>query len=181
MRLVDTSLAGVKILEPQIYRDSRGFFMESYNQQTFSELVGESVVFVQDNHSRSSKGVLRGLHYQAAPKAQGKLVRVALGEVLDVVVDIRPQSPTFGRWLGVVLSAENQRQLWVPPGFAHGFYVRSPVVEYLYKTTDYYSSAHEGSIAWDDQTLGIDWQLESEPIISEKDRAAAAFNAANYL
>lgn len=181
MKVLSTSLSGVKILEPQVHEDSRGFFMESYSQKVFCELLGESVVFVQDNHSRSAKGVLRGLHYQASPMAQGKLVRVVVGEILDVVVDIRTQSPTFGEWESIILSAENKRQLWIPPGFAHGFYVLSDVAECLYKTTDYYSSAHERSIAWDDKTLGIDWQLRSDPIVSEKDRSSPAFDESNYL
>lgn len=181
MKVLDTDLLGVKILEPKIYEDSRGFFMESFNQESFNTLLNLNVTFVQDNHSRSVKGVLRGLHYQVSPKEQGKLVRVVAGEVLDVVVDIRPQSLTFGKWISVILSAENKRQLWVPPGFAHGFYVRSAEVDYLYKTTDYYSSLYERSMAWDDKTLAIDWELNSAPIVSEKDRYAPPFYVADFV
>jgi len=181
MKVLETSLSGVKILEPQVHEDSRGFFMESYSQRVLDDLLGEAVTFVQDNHSRSTKGVLRGLHYQVAPKEQGKLVRVTVGEILDVVVDMRRQSPTFGQWESTILSAENKRQLWVPPGFAHGFYVLSDVADCLYKTTSYYSSECERSILWCDEQLGINWQLFAEPVVSEKDQGAPVFAAANYV
>lgn len=181
MKVLDTPLTGVKILEPQLYKDSRGFFMESYSRKVFDDLLGEPIEFVQDNHSRSTKGVLRGLHYQVSPKEQGKLVRVVVGEILDVVVDIRRDSPTFGQWASTILSSTNNRQLWIPPGFAHGFYVLSDVADCLYKTTSYYSSEHERSILWCDKQLGIDWQLFAEPSISEKDRVAPVFDSANYV
>ena len=181
MRLLNTRLPDVKIIEPRVYEDARGFFMESFNQKDFTDLLGAPIVFVQDNQSRSGKGVLRGLHYQLSPREQGKLVRVVVGEVLDVVVDIRPQSSSYGQWVSVILSAENKRQLWVPPGFAHGFYVLSEVADYLYKTTDYYSPDDERAIAWDDKTLAIDWQLRAEPIISEKDRCAPPFSGKNSI
>ncbi len=181
MNILETKLAGVKILEPRRFGDERGFFMESYNRAVFDEMAGTPVCFVQDNHSRSSKGVLRGLHYQAAPRAQGKLGRVLQGAVLDVVVDIRRASPHFGHWFSVVLTAENQRQLWIPAGFAHGFYVLSDVADYFYKTTEYYSPSHERSVRWNDADLAIDWQLSGEPILSEKDRSAPRFDSAEYL
>jgi dTDP-4-dehydrorhamnose 3,5-epimerase len=181
MKAINTALEGVKILEPQCFADARGFFMESYNQTQLNELLGEALVFVQDNHSHSTKNVLRGLHYQVSPKEQGKLVRVVQGEVLDVVVDIRPSSSTYGCWLSVILSAENKRQLWIPAGFAHGFHVRSDTADYLYKTTDYYSQEHERSIAWNDVYLAIDWQLREPPVISEKDAKATAFIPAKHL
>ena len=164
-----------------MFADVRGFFMESYNKATFDELLGKSVDFVQDNHSHSKKGVLRGLHYQIAPRMQGKLVRVVQGEVLDVVVDIRKSSATLGDWFSTILSAENRHQLWIPPGFAHGFQVLSDTADYLYKTTEFYSPIHERSIAWDDKHLAIDWPLSDEPLVSEKDRSAQAFLLAEYL
>ncbi|WP_136680209.1 dTDP-4-dehydrorhamnose 3,5-epimerase [Neptunomonas sp. XY-337] len=168
MKVIETTLPDVLILEPTVFGDERGFFMESFNQQRFKELTGLERDFVQDNHSKSAHGVLRGLHYQIK-QPQGKLVRVTAGEVLDVAVDIRRSSETFGQWVGVRLSADNKRQLWVPEGFAHGFVVLSESAEFLYKTTDYYAPEHERSIRWDDPELGIDWQLESAPLVSAKD------------
>ena len=177
MNVIKTAIPDVLIIEPKVFGDARGFFYESFNGRAFDEAVGRHVEFVQDNHSRSSKGVLRGLHYQIQ-QPQGKLVRVARGAVFDVAVDVRKSSPTFGKWVGVELSEDNHRQLWVPPGFAHGFLVLSETAEFLYKTTDYYAPAHERCIAWDDPDVGIDWPLEeagiSAPILSEKDRKGFA-------
>ncbi len=180
MNVIDTAIAEVKIIEPKVFGDERGFFYESFNQARFEAAIGRSVNFVQDNHSRSAKGVLRGLHYQLQ-QAQGKLVRCTLGEVFDVAVDIRRSSPTFGQWVGVSLSAENKRQLWVPEGFAHGFLVVSEVAEFLYKTTDYYAPAHERAIRWDDAQLGIQWPLQSAPALSAKDAAALSFAEAEVF
>ncbi|WPC05486.1 dTDP-4-dehydrorhamnose 3,5-epimerase [Pseudomonas benzenivorans] len=170
MKVIQTELPGVLILEPKVFGDERGFFYESFNARAFAEATGLNPEFVQDNHSRSQRGVLRGLHYQVQ-QAQGKLVRVTAGEVYDVAVDIRRASPTFGRWVGVQLSAENKRQLWVPEGFAHGFLVLSEFAEFLYKTTDYYAPTHERCIRWDDTTLAIDWPLTQAPQLSAKDQA----------
>ncbi len=169
MNVIDTAIADVKILEPKVFGDERGFFYESFNQKQFEAAIGRKVEFVQDNHSRSVKGVLRGLHYQVS-QPQGKLVRVAVGEVFDVAVDIRKDSPTFGQWVGVTLSAENKRQLWVPEGLAHGFVVTSDVAEFLYKTTDYYAPEHERCILWNDPDLAIEWPLAGEPTLSGKDK-----------
>lgn len=169
MKATRTSIADVIVFEPRVFGDERGFFFESFNRRAFEEATGITGDFVQDNHSRSLKGVLRGLHYQLAPKAQGKLVRVVQGEVFDVAVDIRKGSPSFGRWVGEILSAENRRQLWIPPGFAHGFLTLSESAEFLYKTTDTYSPAHERSILWNDPELGIEWPLDGPPIVSAKD------------
>ncbi|GAA4340622.1 dTDP-4-dehydrorhamnose 3,5-epimerase [Pigmentiphaga soli] len=171
IKVVDTALADVKIIEPAVYGDARGFFFESFNSREFEQAIGRSVEFVQDNHSRSSHGVLRGLHYQIR-HPQGKLVRVVLGEVLDVAVDLRKSSATFGRWVGVRLSAENKRQLWVPEGFAHGFLVLSDHAEFLYKTTDYWYRDHERSVLWNDPAIGIDWQFSGTPLLAEKDARA---------
>ncbi len=168
MNVIRTAIPEVVIVEPHVFGDVRGFFFESFNQRVFNEAIGTSYQFVQDNHSRSAHGVLRGLHYQIQ-QPQGKLVRVASGSVFDVAVDLRRSSPTFGRWVGVELSADNHRQLWVPPGFAHGFVVLSETAEFLYKTTDYYAPAHERCIAWNDPTLAIDWRLTTEPRLSAKD------------
>lgn len=169
MNVIKTEIPDVLIFEPKVFGDERGFFMESFNQKVFEEAVGRKVEFVQDNHSKSSKGVLRGLHYQLEPYAQGKLVRCVVGEVFDVAVDIRKSSPTFGKWVGVNLSAENKRQLWIPEGFAHGFLVLSEIAEFVYKTTNYYHPESEGCIKWDDSFLMIDWP--NKPIaISEKDK-----------
>lgn len=165
-----TALPEVKIIEPKVFGDARGFFYESFNGREFEELVGVGVEFVQDNHSRSAKSVLRGLHYQIQ-HAQGKLVRVVEGEVFDVAVDIRRSSPNFGKWVGVHLSAENNRQLWVPPGFAHGFAVMSESVQVLYKTTDYWYPEYERSIVWNDPEIGIEWPIDFEPLLAAKDAA----------
>ncbi|MEZ1318116.1 dTDP-4-dehydrorhamnose 3,5-epimerase [Pseudomonas fluorescens] len=169
MNVIETALPGVLILEPKVFGDERGFFYESFNARAFEQATGLNRQFVQDNHSRSVKGVLRGLHYQLE-NTQGKLVRVTVGEVLDVAVDVRRSSPNFGRWEAVRLSAQNARQLWVPEGFAHGFVVLSDVAEFLYKTTDYYNPAAERCIRWDDPTLAIDWQLTEAPQLSAKDQ-----------
>jgi len=169
MQIQKTSIPDVVIFEPKIFGDQRGFFYESFNQQKFSELTGVSASFVQDNHSRSAKNVLRGLHYQIK-QPQGKLVRVIHGEVYDVAVDIRSSSPTFGKAVGVHLSAENNRQLWIPAGFAHGFLVLSEYAEFLYKTTDYWAPQYERSIIWNDPEIAIDWPITGEPILSEKDK-----------
>jgi len=169
MQVIDTAIPDVKILEPKVFGDERGFFFESFNQQRFEAAIGRKVEFVQDNHSRSVKGVLRGLHYQIQ-HPQGKLVRVTVGEVYDVAVDLRQSSPTFGQWVGVTLSAENKRQMWVPEGFAHGFVVTSDVAEFLYKATDYWYPEHERCIVWNDPALNIAWPLQDEPALSGKDQ-----------
>lgn len=170
MNVIPTAIGGVFIIEPKVFGDSRGFFFESFNQRAFEAATGVTLPFVQDNHSRSAKGVLRGLHYQVE-QPQGKLVRVVAGAVFDVAVDIRSGSPTFGKWVGVELTAENKRQLWVPPGLAHGFLVLSETADFLYKTTDYYAPQHERCIIWNDPTLAIDWPLDGEPMLSAKDAA----------
>ncbi|SED46406.1 dTDP-4-dehydrorhamnose 3,5-epimerase [Pseudomonas migulae] len=169
MNVIETALPGVLILEPKVFGDERGFFYESFNAKAFEEVTGLKRQFVQDNHSRSQKGVLRGLHYQLE-NTQGKLVRVTVGEVLDVAVDVRRSSANFGKWVAVRLSAQNRHQLWVPEGFAHGFVVLSDVAEFLYKTTDYYNPSAERCIRWDDPTLAIDWQLDEAPQLSAKDQ-----------
>lgn len=172
MQAIQTSIPGLLIIEPKVFGDARGFFFESFNQQVFERLTGLSVNFVQDNHSLSEQHVLRGLHYQIR-QPQGKLVRVVAGEVYDVAVDIRKSSPTFGQWDGVILSAENKRMLWVPPGFAHGFVVLSERAEFLYKTTDYWAPEYERSILWNDPDLAIDWRLQGNtPLLSRKDQDA---------
>jgi dTDP-4-dehydrorhamnose 3,5-epimerase len=171
------SIPEIVVIEPTVFGDDRGFFFESFNQRRFDEAIGENVSFVQDNHSRSSKGVLRGLHYQIQ-QAQGKLVRVVAGEIFDVAVDIRRNSPTFGKWVAEVLSAETKKQLWVPAGFAHGFLVLSEVAEVLYKTTDYYESKFERSILWNDPSLNIPWPLQGDPLLSAKDRQGVLFTDA---
>lgn len=169
MQLTQTAIPDVLILEPKVFGDSRGFFMESFNARTFRELTGLDVNFVQDNHSRSAKGVLRGLHYQIR-QPQGKLVRVVRGRVFDVAVDLRRNSPCFGKSVGVELSEDNHRQFWIPPGFAHGFLVLSESADFLYKTTDYYAPEHERCLLWNDPTVAIAWPLEGEPLLSGKDR-----------
>jgi dTDP-4-dehydrorhamnose 3,5-epimerase len=169
MQVVQTAIPEVLIIEPQVFGDERGFFFESFNQQKFESLTGVKANFVQDNHSKSALNVLRGLHYQIQ-QPQGKLVRVVAGEVFDVAVDLRRQSKTFGKWVGVILSGENKRQLWVPPGFAHGFVVLKDGTEFLYKTTDYYAPQHERCIRWDDPEIGIEWPLAGEPVLSGKDQ-----------
>lgn len=172
MKVTRLAIPDVILLEPRVFSDDRGFFFESYNRQAFKEATGLDLDFVQDNHSRSVKGVLRGLHYQLPPKAQGKLVRVVEGEVFDVAVDIRKDSPTFGKWVGEVLSAENRLQMWIPPGFAHGFLTLSEAAEFLYKTTDYYSPEHERCIRWDDATIDVVWPVAQRPQLSAKDMLA---------
>ena len=178
MNVISTSITDVKLIEPKVFGDARGFFFESFNQKAFNEATGTNHQFVQDNHSRSAKGVLRGLHYQIQ-QPQGKLVRVVRGAVFDVAVDIRKSSPTFGRWVGAELSEDNQHQLWVPPGFAHGFLVLSDLADFLYKTTDYYAPQYERSILWNDSDLNIDWPI-GEPILSNKDRQGLKFNSADF-
>ena len=170
-----TELEGVLILDPQVFGDARGYFFESFNARDFEQCTGVSLPFVQDNHSRSARGVLRGLHYQVE-HAQGKLVRVTQGEVFDVAVDIRQDSPTFAVWVGEILSAENKKQLWIPEGLAHGFLVLSDTAEFLYKTTDYYAPAYEGCIRWDDPTLAIKWPLNESPKLSSKDQNGLLFS-----
>ena len=178
MKVTTTAIEGVLIIEPKVFGDERGFFFESFNQRAFNEAVGQPVDFVQDNHSRSAKGVLRGLHFQRPPHAQGKLVRVTQGSVFDVAVDIRPDSATFGRWVGVELSGANHRQMWIPAGLAHGFLVTSDSADFLYKTTDYYRPESEGSVRWDDPDLAIAWPLDGiTPALSAKDAAAPALRA----
>lgn len=174
MRVINTHIPDLLIIEPTVFNDERGFFYESFNAREFAALSGIDVEFVQDNHTRSKKSVLRGLHYQVK-QPQGKLVRVVSGEVWDVAVDIRRSSATFGQWSAVSLSAENRRQVWIPPGFAHGFLVLSDVAEVLYKTTDYWAPEHERCIRWDDETLAIDWPLEDEPVLSTKDMQGVNF------
>lgn len=180
MKISSTRIPDVLLIQPKVFGDARGFFFESYNAKRFRELTGLSVAFVQDNHSRSQKGVLRGLHYQIR-QPQGKLVRVVAGEVLDVAVDLRRASATFGRWVGERISADNKRQMWVPPGFGHGFYVLSETAEVLYKTTDYYAPEHERCIRWDDPDLGIRWPLDESPMVSAKDQQGVFFKDAEVF
>ena len=178
MKIIDTDIPAVKIVEPQVYGDDRGFFFESFNQKNLAEKLNLNLTFVQDNHSHSKQGVLRGLHYQVR-NPQGKLVRVVSGEAFDVAVDIRKQSPTFGKWVGVRLSAANKRMLWVPPGFAHGFLVLSPEADFLYKTTEYYDPSSECCIRWDDHDLSIKWPIEDiTPVLSAKDALGKSFKDA---
>lgn len=172
MNVIKTDIPDVLIFEPKVFGDDRGFFFESFSQKVFEEAVGRKVEFVQDNHSKSCKGVLRGLHYQLEPYAQGKLVRCVAGEVFDVAVDIRKSSPTFGKWVGVNLSAENKRQLWIPEGLAHGFLVISDMAEFVYKTTNYYHPESDRGLLWNDETLSINWPVEGSPILSDKDKNA---------
>ncbi|MBS7557243.1 dTDP-4-dehydrorhamnose 3,5-epimerase [Pseudomonas sp. RC4D1] len=180
MKIIPTDLPGVLIIEPKVFGDERGFFYESFNAKAFADATGLNQPFVQDNHSRSARNVLRGLHYQIE-HSQGKLVRVIAGEVLDVAVDIRRGSPNFGRWASVRLSAENNRQLWIPEGFAHGFVVLSDFAEFLYKTTDYYTPSAERCIRWDDPTLAIDWQLQEPPTLSAKDQNGKSLKEADLF
>jgi len=181
MKIIDTDISDVKIIEPAVFGDERGFFMETWQQKKFEELVCPRQ-FVQDNHSKSAKGILRGLHYQTE-NTQGKLVRVVSGEVFDVAVDMRQASPTFGKWVGVNLSADNKRQLWVPEGFAHGFYVLSDSAEFVYKCTDYYNPAAEHSLLWNDDKVGIKWPMaeSDEPLLSLKDKQGIPFDSAVYF
>lgn len=182
MKVTPLAIPDVLLLEPKIFGDARGFFFESYNARTFAAATGLRPDFVQDNHSKSRRGVLRGLHYQLPPQAQGKLVRVVQGEVFDVAVDIRRTSPTFGRWVGAVLSSENQLQLWIPPGFAHGFLTLSETAEFLYKTTDFYTPAAERCILWNDPQIGIDWPLAgASPSLSDKDLQGVALARAELF
>ena len=178
MKVISTKISEVKIIEPRVFGDARGFFLETFHAERYKELVGIDLSFVQDNHSRSSKGVLRGLHFQKT-KPQGKLVRAVKGEVFDVAVDVRKDSPTFGQWEGVVLSEYNKRQLWIPPGFAHGFVVLSDIADFEYKCTDFYDSTDEGSLMWNDPDINIQWPLTAEEIVelqlSDRDKAAIAF------
>lgn len=181
MRVIQTAIPEVLVFEPKVFGDARGFFFESFNQKVFDEAVGHRVNFVQDNHSRSSHGVLRGLHYQIQ-QPQGKLVRVVRGMVFDVAVDLRKSSPTFGQWVGVELSEENQRQLWVPEGFGHGFVVTSDSADFLYKTTDFYAPEHERCIRWNDEVLNIQWPaLKTEPLVSAKDATGKIFDEADLF
>jgi dTDP-4-dehydrorhamnose 3,5-epimerase len=180
MKVMKTDIPEVLILEPRVFGDERGFFMESFNQKGFEDATGLRRTFVQDNHSRSMKGVLRGIHYQIL-QPQGKLVRVVSGEVFDVAVDLRKSSATFGKWVGVVLSAENKRQFWIPEGFGHAFVVMSDSADFLYKATDYYAPEHERCILWDDLTLGISWPLDGIPVVSAKDAQGSAFDKAEVF
>jgi dTDP-4-dehydrorhamnose 3,5-epimerase len=180
MKVTKTKIPEVLIVEPTVFGDERGFFMESWNQKAFNEAVGREINFVQDNHSRSVKGVLRGMHYQIQ-QPQGKLVRCVVGEVFDVAVDLRKSSVTFGTWVGCHLSAENKRQFWVPEGFAHGFLVLSESADFLYKTTEYYAPEHERCIRWDDSEIGIEWPSEGTPTLSAKDAESALFGSASIF
>lgn len=180
LNVIRTDIPDVLIIEPKVFGDDRGFFFESFNAQQFEASTGVKRTFVQDNHSRSARNVLRGLHYQIQ-HPQGKLVRVIAGEVYDVAVDLRKSSPTFGKWVGITLSAENKRQLWVPEGFAHGFIVMSEYAEFLYKTTDYWHPEHERSIVWDDPDLAIEWPITNQPLLAAKDAAGQRFCAAEYF
>ncbi len=180
MKITPTSIPDVLIIEPKVFGDERGFFFESFNQAKFEVAIGRQVNFVQDNHSKSAKNVLRGLHYQIQ-QPQGKLVRVVQGEVFDVAVDIRKSSSTFGKWVGEVLSADNKKQLWVPEGFAHGFVVLSESAEFLYKTTDYYAPEYERSIVWNDPAIAIKWPINGEPILSAKDQQAKTLATAEHF
>ena len=182
MNIIRTDIADVLIIEPKVFGDARGFFMESWNQSRFDDAVGSPVRFVQDNHSRSARGVLRGLHYQLPPHAQGKLVRVTSGVVFDVAVDLRRSSPTLGRWVGCELSADNHRQFWIPPGFAHGFVVLSDSADFLYKTTDYHAPDCEAAVRWDDPELAITWPaLGMAPLLSAKDQQAPSWREARLF
>jgi dTDP-4-dehydrorhamnose 3,5-epimerase len=180
MKVTPLAIPDVLLIEPKVFGDERGFFFESYNQRAFNEATGLDVQFVQDNHSKSARNVLRGLHYQLPPKEQGKLVRAVVGEVFDVAVDIRENSPTFGKWVGEILSADNKRQMWIPPGFAHGFLVLSEHAEFLYKTTDYYAPGAERSILWNDPDVAIAWPLNGEPMLSAKDAQSPTLRRIGY-
>lgn len=181
MKVTDTKIPDVKMIEPTVFEDERGSFFESFNHKKFEEAIGRKVVFLQDNHSKSVKGVLRGLHYQLPPHAQGKLVRVVQGEVFDVAVDIRKSSPTYGQWIAENLSAENKKQLWIPEGFAHGFVVLSDTAEFLYKTTEYYAPAHERCILWNDPELVVGRPQDIEPLVSPKDAKGIFFRNAEVF
>lgn len=181
MEATRLSIPDVILFTPKVFGDERGFFFESFNQQCFEELTGLKREFVQDNHSKSQQGVLRGLHYQLPPKAQGKLVRVVQGDVFDVAVDIRKSSPTFGRWVGAKLSADNKQQMWIPEGFAHGFVTLSDTAEFLYKTTEYYAPEYERCIAWDEAEIGIDWPFSQAPVLSGKDQQGLLLKTAEVF
>ena len=181
MHVTPLSIPEILLITPTVYQDARGFFFESFHQQRFNDAVGRSVSFVQDNHSQSTQGVLRGLHYQLPPRAQGKLVRAVVGAILDVAIDLRRGSTTFGRWVSAELSAGNKKQLWIPEGFGHGFITLSPSAELLYKTTDYYSKTQERVIRWDDPQIGIQWGIDMQPIVSEKDQTAVGFSDAEVF
>jgi len=181
MEGIRLAIPEVVLFTPKVFGDDRGFFYESFNARLFAEITGIERHFVQDNHSKSQKGVLRGLHYQLSPMAQGKLVRVVSGEVFDVAVDIRKNSATFGQWVGAILSADNKQQLWIPEGFAHGFVTLTDGVEFLYKTTNYYAPEYDRCIAWNDSDIGIDWPIADAPILSAKDQAGKAFKEADYF
>ncbi len=180
MKITPLNIPDVLLIEPEVFADERGFFFESFNQERFEKAIGQKINFVQDNHSKSVKGVLRGLHYQLPPKAQGKLVRVIQGDVFDVAVDLRQSSATFGKWVGEILSSDNRKQMWIPEGFAHGFLTLSDTAEFLYKTTDFYSKDHECAIRWDDETIGIDWPVKKVSL-SSKDEDTKFFNEASYF
>lgn len=180
MRAIQSSIPGVIVIEPKVFSDERGFFFESFNRRAFAEATGINAEFVQDNHSSSVRNTLRGLHYQIR-QSQGKLVRVAYGEVFDVVVDLRRRSPTFGKWLGLHLSAQNRRMIWIPAGFAHGFAVLSECAEFLYKATDYWAPQHERAVLWNDPALGITWPLVGDPILAAKDRSATCMAEAEVF
>ena len=180
MKVTPLAIPDVLLIEPQVFGDDRGFFFESFNQERFEKAVGKKINFVQDNHSKSVKGVLRGLHYQLPPKAQGKIVRVTQGEVFDVAVDIRKSSPTFGKWVGEILSSNNKKQMWIPEGFAHGFLTLSDTAEFLYKTTDFYSPEYEQAMMWNDEIIGIDWPMK-DVSLSPKDKSAVSFKEAKYF
>ena len=180
MKATPLAIPDVLLIEPQVFGDDRGFFFESFNQNKFEETVKQKINYVQDNHSKSLRGVLRGLHYQLNPKAQGKLVRVTQGEVFDVAVDLRQSSRTFGKWIGEILSAENKKQMWIPEGFAHGFLTLSDTAEFLYKTTDFYSKDDEQAIVWNDEIIGIDWPMK-DISLSPKDKSAVSFKEAKYF
>jgi dTDP-4-dehydrorhamnose 3,5-epimerase len=180
MKVTPLHIPDVLLIEPEIFGDNRGFFFESFNQENFEKIIGKKINFVQDNHSKSIKGVLRGLHYQLPPKAQGKLIRVTQGEVFDVVVDLRQTSVTFGKWIGEILSAENKKQIWIPEGFAHGFLTLSDTAEFLYKTTNFYSLEHEHSIIWNDPNIGINWP-DINIVLSAKDKVASTFLNSVYF
>lgn len=181
MKVTPLAIPDLLLIEPQVFGDDRGFFFESFNQKKFEEAIGKKINFVQDNHSKSVKGALRGLHYQLPPKAQGKLVRVIEGEVFDVAVDLRQSSPTFGKWVGEIISSDNKKQIWIPEGFAHGFITLSESSQFLYKTTNLYSAEHERTIQWNDKVLGIEWPINIMPILSKKDLEASSFDQSIYF
>jgi len=181
MKVTPLSIPDVLLIEPQVFGDDRGFFYESFNQNKFEEAIGKKINFVQDNHSKSVKGVLRGLHYQLPPKAQSKLVRVIQGEVFDVAVDVRHSSPTFGKWIGKIWTGQNKKQIWIPEGFAHGFLTLSDTAEFLYKTTDFYSPEYEQSIIWNDETIAIKWPFDERILLSSKDMLAKGIEMARLF